>query len=115
MHPEDKVSSAAKASAPLPASAGELPEVIVCRACERMLPASSLYCPHCCGADGRRGATGRGAFLGGLFGVLAGGLIAAVWSSAVGPEQTSWSQMLTVLLPCIAIGAVIGIIRSRKG
>ncbi|MCP5228696.1 hypothetical protein [Accumulibacter sp.] len=113
MRPDDTAHSPSKASAPV--DAADLPEVIVCRGCGRMLPASSLYCPHCCGADGRRGATAGGAFLGGLFGVLAGGLIAAVWSSAVGPEQLNWSQMFAAVLPCIAIGVVVGIIRSRKG
>lgn len=98
-----------------PTDSEELAKMLVCRSCERALPAGSLYCPSCCGEDGRRGATGRGIFLGGLFGLLAGGLISAVWSSLVGVEQTTWSSVLTIVAACLTTGAVLGVISSRKG
>ncbi|MCP5249690.1 MAG: hypothetical protein H6942_14335 [Candidatus Accumulibacter sp.] len=96
-------------------TADEAPGTIVCGSCARELPGDSPYCPYCCGEDGRRGASGRGAFLGGLFGVLAGGLITAVWSSAVGPEQTAWRSVLAIIGGCVTVGVIVGVIRSRKG
>ena len=112
MRNQDNIAAASTTSAPAPTE--DEPKVIICRGCQRTLPGDARYCPHCCGADGRRGATGRGAFLGGLFGVLAGGLIVAVWSSAVGPEQTTWSQVGAPLLACVVVGVLVGIVRSRK-
>ena len=107
--------SGSVSEAPAQTAAGGAPEVIVCGGCERELPGGSLYCPYCCGEDGRRGATGRGAFLGGLFGLLAGGLLTAAWSSAVGPEETGWSSVLAIIAAGITSGVVVGVIRSRKG
>jgi hypothetical protein len=78
--------------------------MIFCRSCEQLVPGGSLYCPHCCGEDGRRGAFRRGAFIGGVFGLLAGGLSAAVWSSIVGPEQATGELVLAITLACAAMG-----------
>ena len=89
--------------------------MILCRSCEQLLPAGSPYCPHCCGEDGRRGAIKRGAFIGGVFGLLAGGLAAAVWSSIVGPEQATGELVLAITLACAAICSVLGAIHHRKG
>ncbi len=89
-------------------------EMIFCRSCEQLVPAGSLYCPHCCGEDGRRGAIRRGAFIGGVFGLLAGGLAAAVWSTLVGPEQASGELVVTITLACATIGVVFGAIHNRK-
>lgn len=104
---------------PVSTSDGELLEPIVCGSCQRILPGDARYCPTCCGEDGRRGALQGAIFLGAVLGVLAGGLIAAVWSSAVGVEQTRWSDVLATLATCITIGVAIGIFRTlrtrRKG
>lgn len=89
-------------------------EMIFCRSCEQLVPAGSLYCPHCCGKDGRRGALRRGAFIGGVFGLLAGGLAAAVWFTIVGPEQATGEPVVTITLACAAIGVVLGAIHNRK-
>lgn len=89
-------------------------EMIFCRSCEQLVPAGSLYCPHCCGVDGRRGAIKRGAFIGGVFGLLAGGLAAAVWSTIVGPEQATGELVVAITLACAAIGVVFGAIYNRK-
>ena len=95
-------------------SGGPVPEMIFCRSCEQLVPGGSLYCPHCCGEDGRRGAIRRGAFIGGVFGLLAGGLAAAVWSSVVGSEQATGESVLAITLACATMGIVLGAIRSRK-
>jgi hypothetical protein len=96
-----------------PTREGESP-MIFCRSCEQLVPAGSLYCPHCCGEDGRRGAIKRGAFIGGVFGLLAGGLAAAVWSTIVGPEQATGELVATITLAFAAIGVVSGAIHNRK-
>jgi hypothetical protein len=90
-------------------------ETMVCPSCERLLPVGSLYCPHCCGHDGRRGAIGRGAMFGWVFGFLAGGLASAAWSSFVGPEQAGWTEVLTTTFSCAIVGMVVGMVVSRKG
>ncbi|MQM29033.1 MAG: hypothetical protein CRU78_00165 [Candidatus Accumulibacter phosphatis] len=99
---------------PVSTSDGELLEPIVCGSCQRILPGDARYCPTCCGEDGRRGALQGAIFLGAVLGVLAGGLIAAVWSSAVGVEQTRWSDVLATLATCITIGVAIGIFRTLR-
>ncbi len=88
--------------------------MILCRSCERLVPAGSLYCPHCCGEDGRRGAIKRGAFIGGVFGLLVGGLAAAVWSSVVGAEYASGEPVVAINLACASIGIVLGALHNRK-
>lgn len=98
---------------PEAAPAGEGPAMMVCPSCERLLPAGSPYCPHCCGVDGRRGATARGAMFGWLFGFLAGGLASAAWSSFVGPEQTTWTPVLTATLGGATVGMIVGMIVNR--
>ncbi|HRF04404.1 zinc ribbon domain-containing protein [Accumulibacter sp.] len=100
-------------------SDGAMIEPIVCGSCQRILPGDSRYCPYCCGEDGRRGAMQGAIFLGAVLGVLAGGLLTAVWSSAIGAEQTRWSDVLATLATCITIGVAIGVFRTlrlrRKG
>ncbi|EXI68750.1 MAG: hypothetical protein AW08_01062 [Candidatus Accumulibacter adjunctus] len=85
-----------------------LPAMVACPSCERLVPAGSAYCPHCCGEDGRRGALVRGGMLGWIFGFLTGGLASAAWSSFVGPEQTTWTPVLLTTFGCAAAGIVIG-------
>ncbi len=109
MRPEEQAAAVPAQPAP-----GDAPEMIVCGSCERLLPGDSRYCPFCCGADGRRGETGRGAFLGALFGLVSGSLVVAAWSSVVGPERTGWNMVLVILLAFITTGVVVGVIRSRK-
>ncbi len=95
-----------------PVKVGE--ERIPCPSCERLVPAGSSYCPYCCGEDGRRGAIKRGVFIGGVFGLLAGGLAAAVWSSIVGPEKATGEWVLAITLACAAISSMLGAIHNRK-
>lgn len=104
-------------SRPVDGAAGdaETPGVVVCGSCQRTLPGDALYCPHCCGEDGRRGQTTAGMFLGAVIGVLAGGLVTAAWSSAVGAENMRWRDALATLGVCVVIGVVVGILRTRKG
>lgn len=90
-------------------------KTMVCPSCERLLPVGSPYCPHCCGDDGRRGAIGRGAMFGWVFGFLAGGLASAAWSSFVGPEQAGWTAVMTTTFTCAVFGMVVGMVVSRKG
>lgn len=89
--------------------------MIVCRSCERRMPADLSFCPHCCGDDGRRGACLRGAFVGGVFGMLGGGLASAVWSSMTGLETTAWMPVLLVVLAVTVVGMAAGAIAGRKG
>jgi hypothetical protein len=90
------------------------PEMIICRSCEQSVPSGSLYCPYCCGADGRRGATKRGAFVGGVFGLLAGGLASAAWSSVVGAEHAGWGVVGSITLGGVTIGIVLGAILNHR-
>jgi hypothetical protein len=90
-------------------AAGESPPaMLACPNCAQLVAVGSPYCPHCCGADGRRGALVRGGLLGWIFGFLTGGLASAAWSSFVGPEQTTWTPVLMTTFGCAAAGIVIG-------
>ena len=89
-------------------------QTIICESCERELPHDSIYCPYCCGEDGRQGAIKRGGFVGGIFGLMAGGVGAAVWSSIVGPEQAGWGMVLGITMGTVVAGALLGMIRQRK-
>jgi len=97
-----------------PEEAPPSPAMIVCPSCGRAVPIASSYCPYCCGEDGRRGAARRGAFLGGVFGLLAGGLATAVWSSIIGPEQAPWGPVVTITLVGGMAGIVIGAWVNRE-
>ena len=101
-------------NAPEIVPAGTDAETIVCPSCEQAVPRGAPYCPYCCGEDGRRGVTKRGAFIGGVFGLLAGGLSSAVWSSLVGVEQATGKLVLAITLACAAVGAIVGAILSRR-
>jgi len=99
---------------PEPMEVAGTPGTIVCPSCEREVPADASHCPYCCGDDGRRGAIKRGAFVGGVFGLLAGGLLAALWSSIVGPEQANGEVVVAMTLACATCGALLGAMRNRK-
>lgn len=88
---------------------------IVCESCERAVPADSAHCPYCCGDDGRLGALKRGAFTGGILGLMAGGVGAAVLLSIIGPEYNTWSVVSGIMLGFVVIGAVLGIRAGRNG
>lgn len=90
-------------------------KTIVCESCEREVPADSLHCPHCCGEDGQLGALRRGAFTGGILGLMAGGVSAAVLLSIFGPEYNTWSMVSGIVLGFVIAGAVLGMISHRKG
>lgn len=89
-------------------------ETITCESCEREVPNGSIYCPHCCGDDGREGAIKRGGFVGGMLGLMAGGVAAAVWSSIVGPERGTWGMVFGITMGSVVTGALLGMIRQRK-
>jgi len=90
-------------------------KTIVCESCEREVPADSVHCPYCCGEDGRLGALKRGAFTGGILGLLAGGVGAAVLLSIIGPEYNTWSVVSGIMLGFVVVGAVLGIRAGRNG
>lgn len=87
---------------------------ITCESCEREVPNGSIYCPYCCGEDGREGAIKRGGFVGGIFGLMAGGIVAAIWSSIVGPERGTWGMVLGITMGSVVTGVLLGMIRQRK-
>ena len=89
-------------------------QTITCESCEREVPNGSIYCPYCCGEDGREGAIKRGGFVGGILGLMAGGVAAAVWFSAVGPERGTWGMVFGITMGCVVTGALLGMIRQRK-
>ncbi|MDA0190381.1 MAG: hypothetical protein OSW77_08655 [Proteobacteria bacterium] len=91
------------------------PATVTCDNCGGAVPNGAIYCPHCCGADGRDGAVLRGAFVGAVIGTMAGGLLAALWYSLVGPERGSWGMVLGVTVGCATTGLMLGMIRQRKG
>jgi len=97
------------------ASSDLRPDAPVCPACEQPIAPNAAYCPHCYGDDGRRGAVKRGAFVGGIFGLLGGGLLVAVWSPIVGPQQATWGSVLSIMAAAALAGIVVGALRSRAG
>ncbi len=99
---------------PEPTKVDDTPATIVCPSCEREVPGDAAHCPYCCGDDGRRGAIKRGAFVGAVFGLLTGGLLAALWSSIVGPEQANGEVVVAMTLACATCGALLGAMRNRK-
>jgi len=90
-----------------------VPKVVVCPGCEREVPSGAVYCPYCCGRDGRGGARRRGAFIGAIGGLMIGGVAAAIWSSIVGPERATWGVTFAVVLAWMASGMVWGMLRQR--
>ncbi len=108
MHPAESVESVNSA-----VKAADV-QTVICDGCEREVPNGSIYCPHCCGEDGRLGAVKRGGFIGGVMGMMAGGLIAAFWFSIVGPERGTWGMVLGITLGCATTGLILGMVRQRK-
>lgn len=94
---------------------GNTPQkALVCPGCAREVPHGSLYCPYCCGEDGREGALRRGGFIGGIFGLMAGGLAASVWFAIIGPERADWNVTLAMVFGGVITGLVLGMIHQRK-
>jgi len=90
------------------------PQTVICRSCEREVPNGAIYCPYCCGEDGQLGAIKRGAYVGSILGLMAGGVIAAIWFSIVGPERGTWGMVLGITLGSVITGLMLGMIRKRK-
>lgn len=86
----------------------------ICSACERELPPQSDFCPYCYGEDGRRGAYLRGAFIGGVFGLIAGGLAASLWSAIIGPENLTWSMTFGAVFAGATFGVICGMFSQRR-
>lgn len=95
-------------------SPADTADTVVCAGCEREVPNGSIYCPYCCGEDGQLGAVKRGGFIGGVMGMIAGGLIAAFWSSIVGPERGTWGMVFGITLGGAVTGLILGMVRQRK-
>jgi len=87
---------------------------MICTGCEREVPAESSFCPYCCGEDGRRGAFMRGGFIGGIFGLMAGGLAASLWSSVIGQDRVTWSMTLGAVLAGATLGMIWGVFHQRR-
>ncbi len=98
-----------------PAASDALPDTVVCPGCEQSIAKDAPHCPYCCGEDGRLGAAKRGAFIGGVFGLLGGALLAAIWSSIVGPAQATWGPVLSIVVAGALTGMIVGAVRSRAG
>lgn len=90
------------------------PAVVKCARCGREVANGTVYCPHCCGAQGRQAALTRGALRGGLLGLLVGVLIAACWSAVLGPDRATWGRALAVVVTCFATGLMWGMIRQDR-
>jgi hypothetical protein len=90
-----------------------VPPFVSCPGCGRDVPNGSIYCPHCCGDQGRTAAIIRGAVIGGVLGLLAGGLIAGLWSVVLGPERATWGRAFGVVVACATTGLMWGMIRQR--
>lgn len=86
---------------------------VVCPSCERELPKGSLHCPYCCGDDGDQGALMRGAYVGAIVGLMVGGIVAAVYSSLVGPDNATWELTLGVVVACVTAGLIWGVLHQR--
>jgi hypothetical protein len=89
-------------------------KTITCENCEREVPADSVHCPHCCGEDGQLGAIKRGAYTGGILGMMAGGVSVAMFLSVFGPEYNTWGIVSGTILGFVLVGAGLGINNSRK-
>lgn len=89
-------------------------KTITCESCEREVPADSRHCPYCCGEDGQLGALKRGAYTGGILGMMAGGVSAAMFLSVFGPEYNTWGMVSGIILGFALVGAALGINSSRK-
>ena len=89
-------------------------KVMVCPGCAREVPSGAPYCPYCCGEDGRECALRRGGFIGGIFGLMAGGLAASVWFAFIGPEHATWNATLGMVFGGVIAGLVLGLIHQRK-
>ena len=97
----------AREAAHIPQPAASTVETIICPSCEQSVPGDALYCPYCCGDDGRLGAAKRGAFIGGIFGVILGWLVAWGIKQFAGIAA---SVSLTSVLLAFCVSAAIGII-----
>jgi hypothetical protein len=91
---------------------GDSPAVVKCARCGQEVANGTVYCPHCCGAQGRQAAIIRGAFRGALFGLLVGAVIAGCWSVFLGADRASWGRALAVVVTCLATGMMWGMIRQ---
>jgi hypothetical protein len=89
-------------------------KTITCENCEREVPAGSLHCPYCCGEDGQRGELKRGAYTGGILGMIVGAVSTAMFLSLFGPEYNTWPVVSGIILCFIIVGAALGINNSRK-
>jgi len=90
------------------------PPTVTCSGCGREVPNGVIYCPHCCGADGRQAAIVRGALLGAAFGALVGCLLAGLWYLLLGFERATWGRSFGVLVACATTGALWGMLRRGR-
>ena len=90
------------------------PQTVVCGSCQQAVPNGAIYCPRCCGEDGQLGAVKRGGFVGAVIGLMAGGIVAAVWTAIVGPERGTYGMVFGIALGSAVTGLMLGMIRQRK-
>lgn len=56
----------------------------------------------------------RGALIGGLLGLLAGCVIAGLWTVILGPDRATWGRAFGVLVTCFTTGLMWGMIRQGR-
>lgn len=83
--------------------------VLFCHNCEQPVPEGATHCPRCCGEDGQQGATKRRAIIGGMVGLMAGGVLAAISSSIIQPEGDAWRLVFGITAACALTGAILGV------
>ena len=94
--------------------AGLAPRFVVCPRCGRDVPNGSIYCPYCCGESGRQAALLRAALKGALLGLLAGCLLAGVWTAVIGLDRATWGRALAVVLAGLTTGLILAMARHRR-
>lgn len=90
------------------------PETVTCGSCLQSVPNGAIYCPRCCGEDGQLGAIKRGGFVGAVVGLMAGGIVAAIWTAIAGPERGTYGMVFGIALGSAVTGLMLGMIRQRK-
>jgi hypothetical protein len=88
-------------------------QALYCHNCEAEVPAGASHCPRCCGEDGEQGVAMRRAVIGGMVGLMAGGVLAAICSSALGGAEGGWMLPLVIAAGTTVAGVLVGVLGKR--